>query len=304
MRAKLALVFSGGGARGALQVGAVKALIEKGITPDLMVGTSIGAMNAALLSIYGFNERGVTRLEQTWLAASQSQVFAGNFLMMVLREVVNRPAEANYQKLRDFLISQGVLPELRFRELRPMRLIVTATDLNERSPAYLGLNPDTYVLDALLASAALPPWISPQKMDDHLYIDGGAVCNLPLEAVLLEGAHEIIALDLSEVETPPPAQERRGLQPFIYQYLSTMERHQTDLQLALVAARRVRLHRIFLRAPEVIQVWNLALTEDLIERGYETAKEEIAHWQEESQSTWRRWITGIYRRRGAPDGNG
>lgn len=66
MKQSTAIVLSGGGALGALQAGALRALIEAGIKPDLLVGTSIGAVNAACMAVYGFNLEGITRLEKTW----------------------------------------------------------------------------------------------------------------------------------------------------------------------------------------------------------------------------------------------
>ena len=69
---RLAFVLGGGGARGALQVGALRAMIEAGMQPDLLVGTSVGAMNAACLALHGINPKGIAELEQAWQDASQS----------------------------------------------------------------------------------------------------------------------------------------------------------------------------------------------------------------------------------------
>ena len=62
----LAFVLGGGGARGAMQVGALRALFEAGYKPDLLVGTSIGAVNAAGLAFWGTNQDGITALEQAY----------------------------------------------------------------------------------------------------------------------------------------------------------------------------------------------------------------------------------------------
>ena len=64
---RLAFVLSGGGARGAFQVGALKALYENNIHPEILVGTSIGAVNAAFLAVHGINSSSIERLIQTWM---------------------------------------------------------------------------------------------------------------------------------------------------------------------------------------------------------------------------------------------
>jgi NTE family protein len=62
----LAFVLGGGGARGALQVGALRALLESGLRPDLLVGTSIGAVNAVVLALSGLDLAGVEALDRRW----------------------------------------------------------------------------------------------------------------------------------------------------------------------------------------------------------------------------------------------
>jgi NTE family protein len=65
MNNRLAFVLGGGGARGALQVGALRALLEAGYRPDLLIGTSIGAINAAGLALWGVDLAGVDALARS-----------------------------------------------------------------------------------------------------------------------------------------------------------------------------------------------------------------------------------------------
>lgn len=69
MRQSLAFVLAGGGARGTLQVGAQRALLEAGIQPDLVVSTSVGAINAVFLGLHGFTPEALDLLETAWFAA-------------------------------------------------------------------------------------------------------------------------------------------------------------------------------------------------------------------------------------------
>src|SRR5262245_12758015 len=71
-----AFVLSGGGARGALQVGAVRALLETGVTPDVLIGTSIGAWNAAVLARFPFDEA-IERMIEAWRHSQPAQILLG-----------------------------------------------------------------------------------------------------------------------------------------------------------------------------------------------------------------------------------
>jgi NTE family protein len=72
MNEVVAFVLGGGGARGALQVGALYALLESGLQPDLFVGTSIGSVNAAFLALHGFSRQGLDRLAAAWREAARA----------------------------------------------------------------------------------------------------------------------------------------------------------------------------------------------------------------------------------------
>jgi len=69
MNKKLALALSGGGSRGALQVGALYAVLEAGIHPDFLIGASIGAVNATFLALNGFSKDSLDRLAAGWRSA-------------------------------------------------------------------------------------------------------------------------------------------------------------------------------------------------------------------------------------------
>src|SRR5512135_1064127 len=90
----LAVVLGGGGARGALQVGALRALFEHGYKPGLLVGTSAGAINAAFLAIHGASLNGIDRLEAAWHQAAQIDLLPSNYVWTALRSVL-RPSKAN-----------------------------------------------------------------------------------------------------------------------------------------------------------------------------------------------------------------
>jgi NTE family protein len=85
MKKKLAFVLSGGGSRGALQVGALQALLESGLQPDLLVGTSIGAVNATFLALHGFSKSGLDLLAATWRKAATLDLLPSNYVQRTER---------------------------------------------------------------------------------------------------------------------------------------------------------------------------------------------------------------------------
>jgi NTE family protein len=151
-----------------------------------------------------------------------------------------------------------------------------------------GTDPHQSVLEAVLASAALPPWVPPIEKDGQLLIDGGAVSNLPVEPALAQGATEIIALDLAESRDIPV--KAHGWLPFLIKLMSMAEQRQMELELALAAARGVPVRRIVLRGGVPVAVWDFHRSEELVARGYEIARQEIARWQTERQPWWRKWL--------------
>jgi NTE family protein len=188
---RLAWVLSGGGARGALQVGALRALVEADIRPDLLVGTSAGAINATYLALRGLSLAGLETLAQNWRDAAASDILSPNYLWATINSLFNRSGRGAYGRMRDFFIAHGLTPDLRFGDLEGVRLIVVTADLECGCPVLYGADPQESVLEAVLASAALPPWVPPLERNGQLLIDGGVVSVLPIEPALAHGATEI-----------------------------------------------------------------------------------------------------------------
>lgn len=291
MKKQLAFVLGGGGARGALQVGALRALIEAGYQPDLLVGTSAGAINATFMAVRGMSLQSITELVQAWHDAATAEFFPQNYLWLTVRALFRRPDVHTSHRLRDFFVSHGLGPELRFGDIQGIRLVLVATDLNASQLALYGLDPAEYVLEGLLASTALPPWVTPIERDGSLLMDGGAISTLPIEPAMLTGATEIIALDLYDPNSLP--HEPNGFGPFLAKLLNTVERRQTEMELALASARRVPVHYLHLRAPDSVPLWDFSHAGELIEIGYELARAQIPRWQAESKPRFLKWLQGF-----------
>jgi NTE family protein len=265
------LVLGGGGAKGALQVGALRALLEVGLQPELIVGTSVGAANGTFLALGGFTPATIDALETAWHDAATRDLLPDNYLWLTIRALFNRPGLETPDRIRSFFVRHGLDPDLRFGDLTGPRLILVSTDLWAGGTALYGTDPQQRVLNGLLASTAIPPWVRPRDEGDQLLMDGGAVSNLPIEPALSQGASEIVALDLADPR--PVGSVAGGFGPFLFQLIYTVEQRQIYLEKQLAAERGVPIYHVPLHAATPLAVWDFPRAVSLIERGYVLMRE-------------------------------
>jgi NTE family protein len=277
MDKKLAFVFSGGGSRGALQVGALYALLEQGLEPDMLIGASIGAVNAAFIALNGFSKASLELLTSAWHAASASDLMAANYIWLTVRAMFKRSSTDPSQRLRNFFIKQGLTPELCFSDLTRHQLVVISADLNSGKPVLHGTVPDEKILDAVLLSTTLPPWFMPVRKQNRYLVDGAIVSNLPVEPALNQGASRIVAMDL--VDSRELADEGDGVMGFLNRLVYSVERRQLELELELAEARGVPLLYLALGVEVLVPIWDFSRTDDLIDRGYDLTKKVIESQQ-------------------------
>lgn len=269
----VAFVLGGGGARGALQVGALRALFEAGYQPDLLVGTSIGAANAAALAMWGVNLDGVAALERAYETVVEGQLMdsPGRLAWHAL----SKQLDYTSRRAREFLIAAGITQGLRFHQIENVRLGLIGADLGSGQPLIFGLDPEQSVLEGVLASCSVPPWFSPIESENQLIVDGGALSNLPIEPALTLGATEIIALDL--VRPSMLSGNFRALTQFDM-FISAIYQREINLEIALAEARGVTVRHLKLESPKPPQIWDFSTYKNLIETGYEIAAVEISNW--------------------------
>jgi NTE family protein len=289
MAKPVAFVLGGGGARGALQAGALQALFEAGFHPDLLVGTSAGAINATFLAINGFTQSALDGLVSAWEDAASADLLPANYLWLTVRTLFNRERISSYHRMREFFIAHGLTPELRFRDLPGPRLIQVCADINQRCSVLYGEEPDQSVLEGLLASTALPPWVRPMEASGRYLMDGGLVSNLPIEPALSQGARQIVALDISEPRNLPPEHNRFG--DFMNKMVETVSQRLLDLELNLAAEQGVPVRRIHLHPDQPIAIWDFSHTSELIDHGYQIASREITDWEPAQKYFWQRWLS-------------
>lgn len=263
-------------------------MLEADIRPDLLVGTSAGAINATFLALNGFHAAAIDRLEDAWRTASHLNLLPSHVIWLTRRVLLNRLRAYPYHRLRDFFISQGLTPDLRFGDLPGPPVVLVSADLNTYQPVFYGPDPRQSVLEGVLASTALPPWVHPIEIGGHFLMDGGVVSNLPIEPALRHGATEIIALGLSNpaaVDT-----EAYGFGPFWAKLLTTIEERQIALEMELARARNVPVHRVDLKMKPAVPIWDFSHTDEMFLVGYRQTQAALQTWQREARPPENRLI--------------
>ena len=182
-----AFVLSGGGSLGSVQVGMLLALAEHDVAPDLIVGTSVGAINAAYLAGHPGLE-GVRALAEIWSGLSRRNIFPTDPLRLMRVAARREPAFASPAPLRRLL--QRHLGFERIEDAR-CALTVVATEVATGREVNIARGD---VVDAVMASAALPGVFPPVQVGSHLLMDGGVVNNTPISAAVAQGADIVYVL--------------------------------------------------------------------------------------------------------------
>jgi NTE family protein len=218
---------------------------------------------------HGFSADGIEALAEAWHRAGETELLPANYIRQTLRAMLRATPAGAAQRLREFFIANGILPDLTFANMERPRLIIVSSDLNTGKPVLHGMDPGDNVLDALLASTALPPWVMPRKTNGQYLMDGAVVSSLPIEPALEAGATDIVALDLMDARDP--FGEARGFGILVNKMAYAVEQRQVDLELKLAEARGVPVLYMDLTAEQLVAIWDFQHTQELIQRGYELA---------------------------------
>ena len=195
-----AFVLSGGASLGAVQVGMLRALYERGISPDLIVATSAGAINGAFIASRPQTVETADELAAIWGEVRRAQVFPLNPLSGLLGFLGSRAHMVPESGLRR-LVAARVEHE-RLEEL-PIPLHVVAVDVVTGEELLLSSGP---VVDAVMASAAIPAVLPAVEWGDLELMDGGVANNTPISHAIELGAREIYVLPTGHacaLERPP-----------------------------------------------------------------------------------------------------
>ncbi|GAA1107745.1 patatin-like phospholipase family protein [Nocardiopsis metallicus] len=192
----VAFVLGGGGVRGAVEVGMIRALLEAGVTPDLVVGTSIGAINGAVLAADP-TMAAVEQLIRTWTSEDANAVFGDAVSRQLRRLVTTRTHLISPEPLRRLLVA-ALGPEPAFEDLAvPLRVV--AASIERAAEHWFSAGP---LVEAVMASASVPGLLPPTRIDGEHFMDGGIVNSIPIEGAVRAGARTVYVLQVGRVEEP------------------------------------------------------------------------------------------------------
>jgi NTE family protein len=289
---QVVLVLQGGGALGAYQAGVYQALHEAGVEPDWVIGTSIGAINAAL--ICGNDpERRVERLQDFW---SRVEQHGGDDLLRFFTGLANLPSNVTtiVQGIPAFFVPNPLawlgthvplgieaaafyttsplretlseLVDLEILNACRTRLTVGAVNVANGEMRYFDSREEPVCLDHVLASGALPPAFPAVRIDGQAYWDGGIYSNTPIEAVLDDNPRRdsvIFAVQIWDPSGPEPAS--------VWEVMGRMKDIQYASRSRSHLARQKQIHHL----RHVIRELANKLPEDV--RG-STEVKELASW--------------------------
>jgi len=191
-----AFVLGGGGVLGAVEVGMLRALLESDVRPELVLGTSVGALNGAMVA----REPGlpvVERLTGLWLDVARSrQVYGDKTLRTVRRAVASGTHIYSSRPLQRRLHEE--FGDSRIEDL-PVRFQVCAASIERAAEHWFESGP---LVDAVVASAAVPGLLPPAQVGGEHYLDGGIVNSIPLGRAVQLGADRVFVLQVGRIDRP------------------------------------------------------------------------------------------------------
>jgi NTE family protein len=183
-----AFVLSGGGSLGAVQVGMMRTLADRGVRPDLLVGASAGALNAAFIAGRGFTPDALDELATIWRGLRRPQVFPFAPHRGVLALAGARPSLCAPTGLRRLIAAHLHYDRLEDAEI-PIHVV--ATDVLSGTEVLLSQGEPG---PAVLASASIPAILPAVEIDGHLLFDGGVADNTPISQAVALGADRVFVL--------------------------------------------------------------------------------------------------------------
>jgi NTE family protein len=193
-----AFVLSGGASLGAIQVGMLGALADAGIGPDLLVGTSVGALNAAYIAGHP-GPAGARGLDVLWRHLRRRDVFPAEPVTGLLGFAGHRDHLVDPTGLRRIIEANLVFDRIEDAEIP---LHVVATEVTTGAEVVLSSGP---ALEAILASAAIPGVFPPVRLGEHVLMDGGIADNTPVSRAIELEADRIYVLPASYPSPLPTA---------------------------------------------------------------------------------------------------
>ena len=212
---KRALVLSGGGGRGAYQIGVLTYLEKMKWSPDMIIGTSIGAVNAVALGsgvpLEGLRERWLDMETADFQLMRADDVFIDNLIMQRTHIFDTDPLLTTITgRAPKWQGHPWIFTEVLNGPVSPYDVWITAVDVATRSLVYFHNREGKGITPELVqASCSIPLWYEPTHIQDRTYVDGGTIANTPFRKALEEGANEIVVVLMA----PWPGRPVRSWKP-------------------------------------------------------------------------------------------
>jgi NTE family protein len=288
-RSDRALILSGGGARGAYEIGVWKRLCEMNWRPDLICGTSVGAINGAAITAGSPLEDLIT----LWASIERNTIYRVSIYRRIVNSILRRgfTSYMDTKPLRSFLESTLDVEKIRTSDVE---LVISAVNVLSSEIEYF--NNNSIGIDHIMASSALPilfPW---QYIGDKPYWDGGVMANTPIAPALERQVPEIIVVLLSPMggaELPLPKNQKEAVERmFEHTQIGSFEAFRFNISQEhggaahkdspLRGASAPKNMRIVTVAPKSMLGFRSVMdfspkrSDELIHAGYEDAKVQLA----------------------------
>ncbi len=268
-----AFVLGGGGRWGAVEVGMLQALDEAGVKPELILGTSVGAFNGSVIADDP-GPPGVERLTAFWDEVTGADLFGGTLLGRMRSVATLKPALHETSEIRrilervhgDRLIEDLVIP-----------FQCVAASIERSAEHWFSTGP---VVDAVLASSAVPALFPPVEIGGEHFYDGGLVNSVPLARAVELGASVVFVLQVGRVETalrPPEKLHEAALISFEiarrHRFATTMEHLPEGIEVHLLPSG----NPVAFDDRRQLRWSDTGSTAALIEGAYEASREYLRH---------------------------
>ena len=191
----IAFVLGGGGPLGANEVGMLRALLEEGVRPDLVVGTSVGAINGAAIA-FDPTPTAVEKLIEVWRNVADTDLYSGSALRRVRHLARTHTHVQPNEPLRGLLEEQFGATMIENLAI-PYQCV--AACIERAAEHWFTSGP---LVDAVLASTAVPGVLPPVRIGDEHFLDGGLVNSIPVSRAVTLGARTIYVLQVGRIERP------------------------------------------------------------------------------------------------------
>jgi NTE family protein len=221
----VAFVLGGGGHAGAAEVGMLHALLDRHVRPDLVVGTSVGALHGALVAAAPTTAY-VEKLEDAWRELAQLGVLGRSWFtdaVSLLRSRTHVRSNAPLRRLAERMLGVTTFEELEV----PFQCV--AASIERFSEHWFSEGP---LVDAILASAAVPGILPPVEIGGEHFIDGGIVNSIPIDRAVAFGAREVYVMHAGRIDQPLDAP--RNIRDVGFVAFEIARRHRFVRELAAV----------------------------------------------------------------------